>query len=171
MRLPSFALGDNSTVYLILLTEAFPDVQTKLTSHQGVLLSSEGVTRLTKSFWISGSKSKIPTPPALLDWKIVHQKMPWNIVFLLGGGFALAKGSEVTFLCLPGICLFLGCLPSRFSGVLSQNTRGHAGSTERAFPQVAAVGQTPPSLGGVLSLEQISVIAYAAGTVPPIKAA
>ncbi|XP_071621728.1 solute carrier family 13 member 2 [Heliangelus exortis] len=42
----------------------------------------------------TGSKSKIPTPPALLDWKVVHQKMPWNIVFLLGGGFALAKGSE-----------------------------------------------------------------------------
>ncbi|XP_059685179.1 solute carrier family 13 member 2 [Gavia stellata] len=41
-----------------------------------------------------GSKSKIRAPPALLDWKVVHQKMPWNIVFLLGGGFALAKGSE-----------------------------------------------------------------------------
>ncbi|NXE28192.1 S13A2 protein, partial [Ardeotis kori] len=39
-------------------------------------------------------KSKIRAPPALLDWKVVHQKMPWNIVFLLGGGFALAKGSE-----------------------------------------------------------------------------
>ncbi|XP_021142750.1 solute carrier family 13 member 2 isoform X1 [Columba livia] len=42
----------------------------------------------------TGSKSKIRAPPALLDWKTVHQKMPWNIVFLLGGGFALAKGSE-----------------------------------------------------------------------------
>ncbi|XP_010298951.2 solute carrier family 13 member 2 [Balearica regulorum gibbericeps] len=42
----------------------------------------------------TGSKSKIQPPPALLDWKTVHQKMPWNIVFLLGGGFALAKGSE-----------------------------------------------------------------------------
>ncbi|NXU26604.1 S13A2 protein, partial [Thalassarche chlororhynchos] len=42
----------------------------------------------------TGSKSKIQAPPALLDWKVVHQKMPWNIVFLLGGGFALAKGSE-----------------------------------------------------------------------------
>ncbi|NXQ80532.1 S13A2 protein, partial [Nyctibius grandis] len=41
-----------------------------------------------------GSKPKIRAPPALLDWKVVHQKMPWNIVFLLGGGFALAKGSE-----------------------------------------------------------------------------
>ncbi|XP_071673173.1 solute carrier family 13 member 2 isoform X2 [Patagioenas fasciata] len=41
-----------------------------------------------------GSKSNIRAPPALLDWKTVQQKMPWNIVFLLGGGFALAKGSE-----------------------------------------------------------------------------
>ncbi|PKU37269.1 solute carrier family 13 member hypothetical protein [Limosa lapponica baueri] len=43
-----------------------------------------------------GSKSKIRAPPALLDWKTVHEKMPWNIVFLLGGGFALAKGSEAS---------------------------------------------------------------------------
>ncbi|KAM9218351.1 solute carrier family 13 member 2 [Leptosomus discolor] len=42
----------------------------------------------------TGSKSKIRAPPALLEWKVVQQKMPWNIVFLLGGGFALAKGSE-----------------------------------------------------------------------------
>ncbi|KAK4812119.1 hypothetical protein QYF61_000960 [Mycteria americana] len=42
----------------------------------------------------TGSKPKIRAPPALLDWNTVHQKMPWNIVFLLGGGFALAKGSE-----------------------------------------------------------------------------
>ncbi|NXW85596.1 S13A2 protein, partial [Alopecoenas beccarii] len=42
----------------------------------------------------TGNKSKIQAPPALLDWKVAQQKMPWNIVFLLGGGFALAKGSE-----------------------------------------------------------------------------
>ncbi|NXP77554.1 S13A2 protein, partial [Ramphastos sulfuratus] len=42
----------------------------------------------------TGGRPKIRAPPALLDWKAVHQKMPWNIVFLLGGGFALAKGSE-----------------------------------------------------------------------------
>ncbi|KAJ8347657.1 hypothetical protein SKAU_G00262460 [Synaphobranchus kaupii] len=34
--------------------------------------------------------------PALLTWKVVHKKLPWNIVLLLGGGFALAKGSEVS---------------------------------------------------------------------------
>ncbi|NXK77014.1 S13A2 protein, partial [Amazona guildingii] len=46
---------------------------------------------------ISG-KPKIQAPPALLTWKVVQQKMPWNIVFLLGGGFALAKGSEASHL-------------------------------------------------------------------------
>ncbi|XP_023646743.2 Na(+)/citrate cotransporter-like isoform X1 [Paramormyrops kingsleyae] len=33
---------------------------------------------------------------ALLTWKVVQKKLPWNIVLLLGGGFALAKGSEVS---------------------------------------------------------------------------
>ncbi|XP_050837817.1 solute carrier family 13 member 2 isoform X1 [Serinus canaria] len=42
----------------------------------------------------TGSRAKFRAPPALLDWKVVQEKMPWNIVFLLGGGFALAKGSE-----------------------------------------------------------------------------
>ncbi|XP_059722279.1 solute carrier family 13 member 2 [Haemorhous mexicanus] len=42
----------------------------------------------------TGGRAKFRAPPALLDWKVVQQKMPWNIVFLLGGGFALAKGSE-----------------------------------------------------------------------------
>ncbi|KAM4795671.1 Na(+)/citrate cotransporter [Rhinophrynus dorsalis] len=30
----------------------------------------------------------------LLTWKVVHKHMPWSIVILLGGGFALAKGSD-----------------------------------------------------------------------------
>lgn len=35
-------------------------------------------------------------PPALLDWKVVQDRLPWSIVLLLGGGFALAKGCEVS---------------------------------------------------------------------------
>ncbi|NWT79343.1 S13A2 protein, partial [Lanius ludovicianus] len=42
----------------------------------------------------TGGKARFRAPPPLLDWKVVQEKMPWNIVFLLGGGFALAKGSE-----------------------------------------------------------------------------
>ncbi|XP_056415086.1 solute carrier family 13 member 2 isoform X2 [Hyla sarda] len=48
-------------------------------------------------------KAKFRPPPALLDWKTVNQKMPWNIVILLGGGFALAKGSEES-----GLSIWLG---------------------------------------------------------------
>lgn len=31
----------------------------------------------------------------LLDWNMVQRKMPWSIVLLLGGGFALADASAV----------------------------------------------------------------------------
>lgn len=34
--------------------------------------------------------------PALLEWSVVQDRMPWSIVFLLGGGFALAKATDVS---------------------------------------------------------------------------
>ncbi|XP_076605756.1 solute carrier family 13 member 5a [Chaetodon auriga] len=48
-------------------------------------------------FWRSSdTESQVPRGPAppLLTWQVTQKKMPWNIVLLLGGGFALAKGSE-----------------------------------------------------------------------------
>ncbi|XP_025031925.1 solute carrier family 13 member 2 isoform X2 [Python bivittatus] len=45
---------------------------------------------------LEGSPGQVCAPPALLDWATVNRQMPWNIVILLGGGFALAKGSEVS---------------------------------------------------------------------------
>ena len=32
---------------------------------------------------------------SILTWKIVHEKMAWNVLFLLGGGFAMAAGATV----------------------------------------------------------------------------
>ncbi|KAK7156506.1 hypothetical protein R3I94_006539 [Phoxinus phoxinus] len=51
-------------------------------------------------FWSStGSETEPQLSSAhccttLLSWKIAQKKLSWNIVLLLGGGFALAKGSE-----------------------------------------------------------------------------
>lgn len=36
----------------------------------------------------------------LMDWDTVHKKMPWNLVFLMGGGFALAHACEVCSNCI-----------------------------------------------------------------------
>ncbi|XP_062329615.1 Na(+)/citrate cotransporter [Osmerus eperlanus] len=52
-------------------------------------------------FWRSRGFDIEPRPPAgptpaLLTWKVAQKKLPWSIVLLLGGGFALAKGSEVS---------------------------------------------------------------------------
>ncbi|CAM5104686.1 unnamed protein product [Natator depressus] len=45
----------------------------------------------------NGEVMKEPFFPApLLNWKVVQRKMPWNIVLLLGGGFALANGSDAS---------------------------------------------------------------------------
>nr|XP_057936113.1 solute carrier family 13 member 2-like isoform X2 [Doryrhamphus excisus] len=48
--------------------------------------------------WGSRSDDEEPdeAPSPLLTWDIVHEKMPWGIILLLGGGFALAHGSEVS---------------------------------------------------------------------------
>ena len=37
--------------------------------------------------------------PALLNWEIVHQKVPWGVIFVVGGGFALAKACQVCIAC------------------------------------------------------------------------
>lgn len=44
----------------------------------------------------SKDETKRPTEAseALLTWKVVQTKMHWGLMFLLGGGFALAEGSK-----------------------------------------------------------------------------
>ncbi|XP_046569935.1 solute carrier family 13 member 5-like [Haliotis rubra] len=39
------------------------------------------------------AEAEAPITP-LLTWKVLHEKMPWALFLLLGGGYALAKGCE-----------------------------------------------------------------------------
>ncbi|XP_055628210.1 protein I'm not dead yet-like [Toxorhynchites rutilus septentrionalis] len=41
---------------------------------------------------------RLPTEatPGLITWKYIQQKVPWSLIFLLGGGFALAEGGRVS---------------------------------------------------------------------------
>jgi len=40
----------------------------------------------------------LPTAPGqgLITWKFINSKVPWSLIFLLGGGFALAEGGKVS---------------------------------------------------------------------------
>uniref|UniRef100_W5LAB3 Solute carrier family 13 member 2 n=1 Tax=Astyanax mexicanus TaxID=7994 RepID=W5LAB3_ASTMX len=51
------------------------------------------------SFNVNGRR-KWKAPPSLLQWDVVQKKMPWNIMLLMGGSFALARGCEVSGLSL-----------------------------------------------------------------------
>ncbi|CAL8367137.1 unnamed protein product [Lota lota] len=45
------------------------------------------------SWWFNSEASNSPYVP-LLSWKKAQESVPWNIILLLGGGFAMAKGCE-----------------------------------------------------------------------------
>uniref|UniRef100_A0A7N5ZQR3 Solute carrier family 13 member 3 n=1 Tax=Anabas testudineus TaxID=64144 RepID=A0A7N5ZQR3_ANATE len=45
------------------------------------------------SWWFDPQASNSPYVP-LLSWKKAQDSVPWNIILLLGGGFAMAKGCE-----------------------------------------------------------------------------
>jgi len=36
--------------------------------------------------------------PRLLDWDTIQKKLPWNVIFILGSGFAIAQAAEVSTL-------------------------------------------------------------------------
>jgi len=46
--------------------------------------------KIAKSTAAKRSKS---ASEGLITWKVIETKMPWSLMFLLGGGFAISKGS------------------------------------------------------------------------------
>ncbi|ESO83286.1 hypothetical protein LOTGIDRAFT_133716 [Lottia gigantea] len=56
--------------------------------------------------------ARVKTPRPLLLWQDAHEKLPWGIFILLGGGFALAKGCEVS-----GLSTWIGLQLAVFAGL------------------------------------------------------
>jgi len=52
---------------------------------------------------------------ALLDWKYVQDNLPWGVVLLMGGGFALSEASEAS-----GLSIWIG---EQLSGLASLDER------------------------------------------------
>jgi len=73
--LATVEIGDSTAAMLaVFLLFVIP-------SHPGVLLGREG-------------------PSTLLDWKFVQSNLPWGVVILMGGGFALSDASDVSGLSM-----------------------------------------------------------------------
>ncbi|XP_025787982.1 solute carrier family 13 member 3 [Puma concolor] len=75
--------------------------------------------RPSLKWWFDFKASNAETEP-LLTWKKVQDTVPWNIILLLGGGFAMAKGCEAIrlrvhplYLMVPGTvsCSYAFMLP------------------------------------------------------------
>jgi len=53
------------------------------------------------NFWPFASwTSQIQNSPSLITWRLIETKMCWGVIFLLGGGFALANASQVSGLSM-----------------------------------------------------------------------
>lgn len=49
----------------------------------------------TYDFWpFAPMRSSLKNSPSLISWRLIETKMCWGVIFLLGGGFALAKAAE-----------------------------------------------------------------------------
>lgn len=70
--------------------------KTQPIAHLTRILKLPSINTHSKFAGSAGALQSASSTPRLLSWKVVQKKLPWGIVLLLGGGFALAKGSEVS---------------------------------------------------------------------------
>lgn len=43
--------------------------------------------------YVAAAKRPKRSSEGLMTWKVIETKMPWSLMFLLGGGFAISRGS------------------------------------------------------------------------------
>ncbi len=48
------------------------------------------------TFYCSVETLRAGSSPRLLDWDSIQRKLPWNVIILLGSGFAIADAAEVS---------------------------------------------------------------------------
>ncbi|NWH37069.1 S13A2 protein, partial [Chloropsis hardwickii] len=102
-REPGFIPGWATVLFNKDDTSYVTDATVALFTSMLLFILPSGTSNQDRDQEQTGGRAKFRAPPPLLEWKVVQEKMPWNIVFLLGGGFALAKGSEVS-----GLSTWLG---------------------------------------------------------------
>lgn len=95
---------------------------------------------------IAASKRPSRSSEGLITWKVINSQMPWSLMFLLGGGFAISKGSDYSCLSKrigeslvplkdlpPVVILFVICL---FIGTITEFT-SNIGIANIILPVVA----------------------------------
>jgi len=53
-----------------------------------------------KLYMVTASRQSARSSEGLITWQIIQTKMPWRLIFLLGSGFAISKGSSVSGLAM-----------------------------------------------------------------------
>ncbi|XP_039303348.1 protein I'm not dead yet isoform X2 [Solenopsis invicta] len=94
-RAPGFVRGWSEILTNVMLADSMPSVFI-------CLLMFFIPKKPVFIYFYSKDPSRRPTRSSegLITWQIIQKKMPWRLVFLLGSGFAVSKGSSVSGLAM-----------------------------------------------------------------------